>query len=477
MMASFRLECNNKPTRNGKYTLYLCITIGGKRKRIKTNIELTSTSQFNAKCKGDNWVRASVPESKQWNRQLHDFIEEAKEKYSDLHSQSQVSSEKLAQTLKATEVSPSFLSFAKSRTEEILAAGGVPNWKKYNSFLFKLEGYLRSKRKTDLTFSELTPELLFDFDHYLHTLRNERDSNRLLHQNTVKTIFNTFRAIVLRAIELGCMTYDKNPFLTFKCASVKTQKQKLDESELEALLALDLEKESLLWHCRNYFFFSFYCAGIRVSDLIQLRWCNITSEGRLNYQMGKNHKVRDLVIVEQAKSILQCYSRAGRKGSDYIFPLLDGSKAYAKAITQADKDTLPIGIKKSLYNDISTRTALINKYLKKLAAMAGIEKPLSMHISRHSFARMAKVEGTDNNILKSLLAHSSVATTETYMGSFDTSTTDKALQHIFNSTGNNAASSGNSDKKAKLEALLAGLDEDEVEALLQSIRKPQPPLM
>lgn len=90
---------------------------------------------------------------------------------------------------------------------------------------------------------------------------------------------------------------------------------------------------------------------------------------------------------------------------------------------------------------------------------------------------MAKVEGTDNNILKSLLAHSSVATTETYMGSFDTSTTDKALQHIFNSTGNNAASSGNSDKKAKLEALLAGLDEDEVEALLQSIRKPQPPLM
>ena len=371
-------------------------------------------------------------------------------------------------TLKSVEVSPSFLAFAKSRTEDILSAGGIHNYKKYNGFLNKLQDFLKSKGKTDILFSELTPELLSSFDNYLHKRRNERDSNRLLHQNTIQTIFNKFRSLVLRAIEMGYMAHDKNPFLLFKYSGVKTQKEKLNEDELASLLALELEEGRLLWHCRNYFFFSFYCAGIRVADLIQLRWINITSDGRLNYQMGKNHKVRDLFLVEQAKNILQHYRNEASKATDFIFPLLDITKPYAKAVTMADKDTLPIELKKKLFSDISAKTALINKYLKKLAKMAGIEKKVSMHISRHSFARLAKVEGTDNSILQSLLAHSSVAITEGYMGSFDTSTTDKALQNIFN---NASQKSDKSDKKARLQAMLAELSEEELTSLLASVGK------
>ena len=63
--------------------------------------------------------------------------------------------------------------------------------------------------------------------------------------------------------------------------------------------------------------------------------------------------------------------------------------------------------------------------------MAEIEKKLSFHISRHSFAKIAKQKGTDNAKLKDLLAHSSVKITEGYMGSFDTSENDKALKTFF----------------------------------------------
>lgn len=474
IMATFRLECNNKPSKNGKYVILLCVTINGKRKRTKTHIELKSPSQFNAKCKGDNWVRASVPESKKWNQELHDLIEEAKHTYNQLCDESMATSEVVVSTLKAVEVSPSFLAFAKRRTEEILLSGAIGNWKRYNGFLNKLQAFLATKKKTDLLFSELTPELLTQFDTFLRTLKNERDPSRLLHPNTIHTTLNKFKALVRLAIERQCLDYTKNPFQCFSYSLVKTQKEKLDESELAALLALELEEGSLLWHCRNYFFFSFYCAGIRVADLIQLRWGNISAEGRLNYQMGKNHKLRDLVLVEQAKAILQHYAKEGRKASDYIFPLLDVSKPYAKAATLADKDTMPIELKKKLFNDISAKTALINKYLKKLAAMAGIEKKLTMHISRHSFARLAKVEGTDNSVLQSLLAHSSVAITEGYMGSFDTSTTDKALQNIFNKV---TQKSDKSDTKAKLQALLAELSEEELAEMLASVGKPQPSLI
>ena len=43
--------------------------------------------------------------------------------------------------------------------------------------------------------------------------------------------------------------------------------------------------------------------------------------GRLHYQMGKNHKERDLLLVEQAIEILRHYQREDAKATDYIFPI------------------------------------------------------------------------------------------------------------------------------------------------------------
>jgi site-specific recombinase XerD len=74
---------------------------------------------------------------------------------------------------------------------------------------------------------------------------------------------------------------------------------------------------------------------------------------------------------------------------------------------------------------------MINKTLKQLAADAGITKKLSTHISRHSFAKAAKMKGIDNLSVKELLAQSSVAVTERYMGEFDTDQNDAALRKVF----------------------------------------------
>ena len=83
--------------------------------------------------------------------------------------------------------------------------------------------------------------------------------------------------------------------------------EKLSDTEMERIIALELEEGSLIWHCKNYFLFSYYCAGIRAADLIQLRWRNDPDNGRLHYQMGKNHKDRDLLLVDQALDILRYY--------------------------------------------------------------------------------------------------------------------------------------------------------------------------
>lgn len=61
------------------------------------------------------------------------------------------------------------------------------------------------------------------------------------------------------------------------------------------------------------------------------------------------------------------------------------------------------------------------------AEKAEIAKPLSMHISRHSFAHIAQEAGAESSAIKNILGHSNLATTERYMGSFDTSKTDETL--------------------------------------------------
>lgn len=182
--------------------------------------------------------------------------------------------------------------------------------------------------------------------------------------------------------------------------------------------------------------------------------------------MGKNHKTRDLKLVPQAEDILNYYRTESNKPTDYIFPFMDTRKAYADAMTQADKDTLPSDIKAKLFQDISSKNALINKSLKRLAEKAGISKKVSMHISRHSFASIAVQNGIDSNKVKGLLAHSRLQTTEGYIGNFSSSENDKALEDIFASITPQLRN----DKKAQLLALIKDMSDDEVASVLASLK-------
>ena len=409
---TFGFELAPRPNRFGFYPIVLRITRDRKKKRVNTGLEVKK-ADWNQKAKNYKHFRSSHHNAEASNDILKDILAKYDGTYKELRKEGVASSENIIEKVKTGEVSESFLQYAKDRTQEIYDAGGVRNWKKYTGFCNKLETFLTRQKKKDLLFSEVTPAFLSKFDNFLHKLHNEREPEKLLHPNTIQVVLNIFKTIVNRAIEIDSkMKPEDNPFLKFKYKGVKTIKDKLDASELDAIMALDLEKGSLIWNCRNYFFFSFYCAGIRVGDFIQLRWCNITSEGRLQYQMGKNHKDRNLKLVPEALEILKHYYKEDAKPNEYIFPLLDMKPIWAKYISQEEKDTMPSDMKMDMFNTISAKTALINKELAKIGKMANIEKKVSFHISRHSFAKMAKEKGLDNLEVKALLAHTNISTTQ-----------------------------------------------------------------
>lgn len=461
-ITTFALILNSRPNRFGKYAVYIRIIQDRKVTKVKTSVDVAKSHWNREGGKNENWVRQADPDYVNKNDALSKELGKVKDTYRKLKYNSIATPDRILAAVVADETSQTFLKinptgmagFAAERAQAILDAGGIRNWKKYNGFLNKLADFMdkKMKHKKEVLFSEITPEFVTRFDSYLHTLHNSRskkEAGKMLHQNTIVVVLNIFRTLVRKGIELGYITPDKNPFLVFKYSGVKTEKEKLDISEIQALEALELEEGSLDWHSRNCFLFSFYCAGIRAGDLLQLRWLNV-EDGRLNYQMGKNHKTRDLKLVPQAAAILAKYRTEASKPTDYIFPFMDNRKTYASAILQADRDTLPSDMKQKLFEEISAKNALINKSLKRLAAKAGISKKLSMHISRHSFASVAAQKGIESNKIKSLLAHSRLQTTEGYMGNFSTDENDKALEAVFDKP---------IDKKARLVEIVQGMDE------------------
>ncbi len=473
MAATFGFEVNSRPTVRNTYVVMLRITQNRKHKRIKTTVEVNKLENFNPKAQLMKWVSTKEPNHKKLNDDLYTELNKVVTIYDELSKSGQASFDRVKTKLKNSDTenvpednSPSFLEYARKRTEQLYQAGNIRTFKKFNGFCNKLEGFITDKKGNvkDLTFEDLTPSFLSDFYSHLKTLRNERQPEKVLHQNTIEVTFNIFRNLVNRAVKIeGLMKPENNPFLVYSFEGVKTAREKLNEAEMGLILGLSIPEGSLMWHCRNYFLFSFYCAGIRAGDLIQLRWNNITSEGRLIYEMGKNHKTKDILMVSQAKEILSKYYREDAKGTDYIFPLLNNSAEYAKATNQAEKDTMPAELKEKLVNAVSSKNALINKELAKIAKLAGIEKRVSFHISRHSFAKVAKERKIDNNSLQNLLAHSNIRQTEVYMGTFDNSVSDEALQSIFE----------NNDSKAELLAILGKMNPEDIELLLRAAKDQQ----
>jgi integrase len=464
MGITFNLELNSKPNKSRSYAVLLRITQDKKHIRKKTSVEVRNKSDFNPKAKQGKWIRTSEPNHKKWNDVLEKEIEEAKNTYRELKTSGSATKELIIEKITSSDTFPSFLDYAKERTQDIYNEGGYRNYKKYNGFCNKLENYLTSTGKKDILFSELTPTFLARFEAHLHTLHNARHEEAKLHPSTISLTLRIFKTLVNRAVMVEkIIKPEMNPFLGYKYAREKSSpKEKLNGSEIAQIEELELPEGSLIWHCKNFFLFSFYMAGIRAGDLIQLRWINITSDGRLEYRMGKTKKDRSLRLHTKAMDILQHYYREDSKPTDYIFPLLRNDAPYATAVTEDQRATLTPEMIRKLTNDVSSKNALINKYLKKIAAHTSITKNISFHISRHSFARIAKEKRVDNNHLKNLLGHSDLKITEAYMGNFDTEETDNVMNSIFEEK---------LDEKANIKELLRKMDPLEIEMIISELKK------
>ncbi len=316
-----------------------------------------------------------------------------------------------------------FIAYIEEVSKRKFDSSQIRTSEKYSVLKRKLKAFWKDK---PLPTEKLTTSFLKEFQMYLHKEGS--------HQNYIHTNLKVLRTIIQKEAirEDKIILPEKNPFIWFEMPKVlPSKKEKLDITEIHKMEALKLVSTDYLFHVRNAFVFSLYNAGIRIGDLLQLKWCNVSPEGRLEYYMGKTGKERSIKLLSQALNILKQYEPRKEKETDYIFPFLDNNAQYSKLISPADFQKASPKLLELLFNKIESQISMYNAGLKQIALKAGIKKNISSHIARHSFADIARKKVSVYDI-KNMLGHSSIKVTESYLKSLDNDSMDEAHGSVFN---------------------------------------------
>ena len=298
-----------------------------------------------------------------------------------------------------------FFSFADTIVETYLTDGKIGSYDKNKAIIAKLKKFVKN---TNIAFQDITPVFLTKYEKHL----------KVHHSNSINTIHKDLkfiRKLFNDAYRLDYIEHNIIPFNKFKLKTEKTQRIFLDEFELKRIDNLELTANSKICLHRDMFVFASYAGGLRVSDMLQLQWKHFDGTN-INFTIKKTDNQLSIKVPNKGLEILNKYMPQKIDKNAYIFKMLPQNLNLDNPI---DVDSA-----------ISSATAYINKNLKIIAEKAEITKPLSFHISRHTWATRASKKGLSLEKISKLMGHSSIKETQIY-AKIVSSELDKAMD-VFN---------------------------------------------
>lgn len=294
--------------------------------------------------------------------------------------------------------------FYNELVQEMELAGKIGNSRVYKDSLRSLEVYY--KNKLDIPFSDIDIEFLLGYEKFLRLKECK--------ENSMNLYFRTLRSTYNKAIERKYAKRDTYPFNDFKISkfSIKTDKRAISKDNVKVIMNIDLSKEKeYVQLSRDLFVFSYLCSGISFSDMANLKYSNIAND-RLMYIRQKTHRKINVPICDEAKEIMKKYIDAN---NEYIFPILNHTIHKTKM---------------QQYNRKKKVILKVNRYLKKISEITGIEVNLTTYVSRHSYATVLKNSGVNIALIGETLGHSDLKTTQIYLDSFENSQIDEAMKNL-----------------------------------------------
>lgn len=251
----------------------------------------------------------------------------------------------------------------------------------------------------DIAFSELTSNVIKDYE------RSLTESG--LTRNTVGFYMRALRSLYNKAVAQR-ITEDNKPFKDVFTGVCKTKKRALSLDKIQEIKELNLSATPKAEFARDVFLFSFYCRGMSFVDIAALKKKDVKN-GVLTYIRRKTGRPISIKIEPPMMEIINQYPSS----NNYLLPIIkDETAAFRPQLLSASHT--------------------INAALKSIGQTLGLPIPLTMYVSRHTWASLANTHNIPLAVISKCLGHSNQLVTQIYLDEINDEEADKANETIIN---------------------------------------------
>jgi len=374
----------------GKCPIYLRITIDGKRTEISTKRTI-EVSKWNAKAYKAIGRTEDI-------RELNAYLDSLTTKvYQSQRDLIQDNKEVTTETLKnkylgIEDKDRTLITIFKNHNKQVEKLVGKEysqaTLTRYKTVCSHLQEFMKYQYNvSDISIKRIDHQFITDFEFYLKSVRN------CGHNSSLKYIKNLKKIILIALANNWLKT---NPFSAYKVKFKTVERQFLSEEEIQTMLEKELHTNRLE-QVRDIFIFCCF-TGLAYSDVKKLTKDNlvfgIDGDKWIKTKRTKTDTRSNIPLLPTALDIIKKYENhpeAVTKG--VLLPVLSNQKS--------------------------------NAYLKEIADLCGINKNLTTHLARHTFATTVTLSnGVPMESVSKMLGHKSLKTTQHYAKILDRKVSD-----------------------------------------------------
>lgn len=365
---------------SGKLPIYLRITVNGQRFEL-------ATKRY---CDPEKWNTASGRQNgtREEARLLNNYLETMQTKVFEvrrqlIESNIEITAETVKAKLSGAGDKPTFiLEVFQAHNDQLEKLIGIDyargTLKRYETCLSHTRNFIQWKYKADdLDINKLDYDFISDYEFWFKTIR------KCDHNTSMKYLAN-FKKIVLICVKKGWLARD--PFHAYKMSKREVNRQALTQSELTRISEKEFSTERLDL-VRDIFVFCCY-TGLAYVDVYKLKRSEVVEgfDGGdwITIKRQKTDSASRIPLLPPAFEIIKKYEDHPQVvAQDRLLPVLSNQK--------------------------------MNSYLKEIADVCSIDKAITFHLARHTFATTVTLSnGVPIESVSKMLGHSNIRTTQIY---------------------------------------------------------------
>jgi site-specific recombinase XerD len=370
----------SKKKKSGKCPIVGRISVDGESTAFSTGLDILQSDWYASTGMAIDKSQNSL----EINKQIEHYRAETAKHYKNmLENKGFVTAESLKNALRGiglnqNTVMQEFADFLEEKRKSIGIRNAENTYIQYCKGYKHLKEFLLEKLAVDdISFGKVNIALIEDYSYYLKV-------ELKMAAFSVRSFMKPFRTTVRRAFNKGLLLQD--PFLDYTFEKDVTKRRWLSNEEIERIMKVNMNQVSVNF-IRDMFLFSTF-TGLAHVDLKNLHFDNLQQQADgsqwivLNRQ--KTGTASHIPLLEIPQGIIQKYRNtkfAGKDGKVFKMRTL----------------------------------GYVNPRLKQIAKAAGIDKCLTFHMSRHSFATsICLTNGVPMETLSQMMGHLSIKTTQIY---------------------------------------------------------------